>query len=784
MKPSVNVYERDQEQSNAFQRMVYKYLPFWYIFLILFVVAAGLAFAYLKLATPVYESHASILIKDEKRGQEDSKMEEVLNLFSQKNIVENEVEIIRSNAVLQETVARLGLYAPIWEEYGWQGRLKTSGYHSSPVVIELRDSINWKNTEKIEIGFTPDGHVRMMGNTYRVNRWFMSPWGEMRFSTNPEFWNGYRKEDSKFFFRLVRTEKAASMLASRLVVSPTSKQASVVVLKLRDEVPERGEAILAELVDVYNLTTIRKKNETAYNTLRFIEDRLSKVTKELDSVEQSIQRYRDYSGIVDISEQSSQYLRSVEQNDMELNKMKVQMAVIDEVDNYLNTNSGKPIAPSTFNIQDPTLSQMLDRLYTKELELEKLSSTTAENNPIILSLRGEVDRIRDNINENISNQRKSLQASQSHLSRVSGQYNSMLSTIPKKEKELVEVSRQRNIKSDIYSFLLQKKEEANYALKSSVADSHLVELPASGSQPVSPKKPFIAVLAFIAPLALGIGVVGARDFLSSKVLYRDDIHALTNVPVIGEVILDRDERDILAKAGGRSFVQEQFRQIRTSFRNLSMNKGTYRRVMVSSSIEGEGKSFVAANFAISLARTGKKVVLVGCDLYQPVLQEIFDVDAGKGVTDYLLGEAEPREILMPTSIGNLSLVSSGNLVKTPSELITNGRIEILLNYLDALFDLIIIDSPPVRPVSDAYELAQYCNFVLFVVRHDFTPKVNLQILDEEMENHNISDMAIVFNGVKKRGFGKYSYGYGYGYGYDDRASYDEYGKDKKKRKIA
>jgi capsular exopolysaccharide synthesis family protein len=782
MKPSKDL-KADQEQSSVFRRMVYKYLPFWYIFLILFLVAGALAFAYLKVTTPLYESYASILIKDEKRGQEESQMEEVLNLFSQKNIVENEVEIIRSNAVLQETVSRLGLYAPIWEEYGWQRRLTASAYHSSPVRIQLRDSVNWKNTNKIEIAFTRDG-VWMKGKTYKIGSWFQSPWGEMRFVKNPEFWNGYRKKGSKFYFKLIKTNKAASMLASRLVVSPTSKQASVVALKLRDEVPERGETILSEIVNVYNLTTIRKKNETAYNTLRFIEERLGKVTKELDSVEQSIQQYRDNSGIVDISQQSSQYLRSVEQNDMELNKTKVQMAVIDEVDSYLNSNTGRPIAPSTFNIQDQTLSQLLDRLYTKELELEKLSSTTAENNPIILSLRGEVDRLRDKINENIANQRKSLQASESHLSSVSGQYNSMLNTIPKKEKELVEVSRQRNIKSDIYSFLLQKKEEATYALKSSVAESHLVQLPASSSQPVSPKKPFIGVLAFLVPLVFGVGLVGARDFLSSRVLYRDDIHSLTNVPVIGEVILDKDERDILSKAGGRSFVQEQFRQIRTSFRNLAMNKGTYRRVMVTSSIEGEGKSFVAANFAISIARTGKKVVLVGCDLYQPVLQDIFDLDAGKGVTDYLLGEAEPREILIPTSIDNLTLVSSGNLVRTPSELITNGRIEILLNYLDALYDLVIIDSPPVRPVSDAYELAQYCNFVLFVVRHDFTPKVSLQILDEDMENHNISDMAIVFNGVKKRGLGKYSYGYGYGYGYDDRASYDEYGKGKKKRKIA
>lgn len=779
MKSEKNTGGVARETDSPFQQLSFRYLPYWYIFLFLLVISGLLAFLFIKITPPVYESHASILIKDEKRGQEDSKMEEVLNLFSQKNIVENEVEILKSNAVLQEVVTTLRLYAPISEEYGWKGKLTASAYHSSPVIVEMRDSINSRQSEKVyfDVG---NGYVHMMGNDYRIGKWFNSPWGDMRFVKNPEYWKGYQHEDGKFYFKLIRTNKAAMDIAAKLIVSPTSKQASVVMMKIRDEIPERGEAILSEIIGVYNLTSLRKKNETAANTLRFIDERLGKVSQELDSVERGIQQYRDNSGIVNISEQSNQYLRSIEQNDMELNKMQMQIAVIEEVDNYLNSGKGGAMAPSTLNVSDPTLSPMLDRLYNKESELEKLKRTTAENNPIITSLEGEISRIKANIRENITNQRRSLKAGQTYLNRVSGQYNSMLNSIPKKEKELVEVSRQRNIKSDIYSFLLQKKEEATYALKSSMINSQVVELPASTTRPVSPKVPFIALLALVMPLGLGVSLVSLREFLNRKVLYRDDIHAMTDIPVIGEVIFDKDEKMILAKAGGRSFVQEQFRQIRTSFRNLVLNRGDYRRIMVTSSIEGEGKSFVATNFAISLARSGRKVVLVGADLYQPMLSEIFSLEEGKGVTDFLLGEAEPREILMPTAIDNLSIVPAGNLVKTPSELLLNGRLEVLLNYLDAMYDMIIVDTPPVKPVSDAYEIAQYCNFVLFVVRHDYTPKVNLQMLDQEMDTHNIKDVAIVFNGVKKRGMGKYSYGYGYGYGYDDRVMYDEYGKRKKK----
>lgn len=781
---NMNYTDRPAEQGNVVQQLFFKYLPYWYIFLALLVLGIAGAWVYLKMKVPLYESRASILIRDEKRGTEESKMEEMLNVFTGKNIVENELEVLKSNALLTDVVTNLRLYAPVMEEYGWKNSMRSSAYHASPVIVELRDSLTKKGAEKVY--FTVDDvvhprRVRMGSQEVNVGQWFNSPWGKMRFAQNPEYWKGVKHEGSRFYFKLIRNSKAALDVADRMMVAPTSKQASVVVLRVRDEVPERGEAILSEVIAAYNLNSIKKKNETASNTLRFIEERLGKVTNELDSVEAGIEKYRNNSGIVNISEQSNQYLRSIEQNDQELNKMKLQMAVLDQVEGYINNNQGGTMSPSTFNIEDPGLNTMLDKLHNKELEYEKLKQTTAENNPLLVGVREEIEKMRRNINDNVRNQRRSISAGQNYLARVSGQYNSMLNSIPEKEKELVEVSRQRNIKSDIYSFLLQKKEEATYALKSSVADSYVVEKPISGTQPVSPKKPFILLLAVILPLALGVSVVGAKEFLNNKILYRDDIHALTSFPVIGEVVYDKEEADPLTRAGGRSFQQEQFRQIRTSFRNMTRSLGG--RVMVTSSIEGEGKSFIATNFAISLARSGKRVALLELDLYQPAISRLLQVEAEKGITDMLLGEAEPREIVCPTAFENLSLIPAGNLVETPSELLLNGKLEVLLNYLEAMYDFLIIDTPPVRLVSDAYEIAQLSNFVLFVVRHDYTPKVNIKALDKEMHAHQVNEVAVVFNGVKQRGIGKYSYGYGYGYGYDDRVMYNEYGK-RKGRKIA
>lgn len=782
MMDASKVKQVEPYKGAAINRLLQTYRPYWYLFVLLFVLVALASFIFIKTSIPQYESFASVLIKDEKRGQEDSKMEEVLNVFSQKNIVENEVEVLKSNAILREVTANLKLNAPIWEEIGWGGRRVQSGYHSSPVIVEVRDSVVYKNSKKIYFEVLGSG-ILVKGKKIQIGEWMSLPEADIRFLPNPQLWKGYKKDGSKFYVQLLTNEKAADILASRLVVSPTSKQASVVFMKLKDEVPERGERILSEIIQSYALSTVRKKNETAHNTLRFIESRLDKVTAELDSVERGIEQYRNANGIVDISEQSNQYLRSIEQNDLELNKMKMQLAVIDEVEDYVHSNDQSVMAPSIASITDPTLAQMLDRLYVKEQEREKLKRTTAENNPILASIDGEISRIKSGISENIANQKRNIEAGRSYLSTVSGRYNSMLNTIPKKEKELVEVSRQRNIKSDIYSFLLQKKEEAMYALKSSLPDVQIVELPASGNKPVSPKIPFIAALTFVMPIVLGMGLITIKEYMNGKVLYRSDLDSLTRIPVIAEIGFDKSEANVLERSGSRSFVQEQFRQLRSAYRHLGTEELGRDKVMITSSIEGDGKSFIAANFAISLARSGKKVVIVGLDLYQPKIHEIFNTDIGVGISDWLLGNKELTDIIHSTPIPGLSLITAGTFVETPNELLSGSRLKICLDVLAEYFDVVVIDTPPVRPVSDAFEIAQWCNLVLYVVRHDHTPKNVLQVLDHELKQHQIQHVQIVFNGVKRRGMGKYSYGYGYGYGFDDRMSYVSYGK-KKKRVVA
>jgi capsular exopolysaccharide synthesis family protein len=268
--------------------------------------------------------------------------------------------------------------------------------------------------------------------------------------------------------------------------------------------------------------------------------------------------------------------------------------------------------------------------------------------------------------------------------------------------------------------------------------------------------------------------------MNSKVLYRKDIESLTRFPIIGELMFEKLEEPIVTKNAQRTFLQEQFRQIRAALKYQGNPKGNVKRILVTSSIKGEGKSFVSSNLAVSIARSGKKVALLELDLHQPKLREMFGISNCAGITDYLLGKTSESQIIIPTDIQpNLSLIPAGYLIEDPTELLLNGRLEMLLNYLDTVFDVLIIDTAPVLALTDATSISPLVNLVLYIIRHDHTPKTHIEFLDENMEAHNIENVALVFNSVKKRGYGRYSYGYGSGYGYGSKSSYDAYSKKKK-----
>lgn len=774
--PNKKKKSKEELEDNLFIQLITRYVFYWPLFLFLTITFASAAYVYIRYATPKYEANATIIIKDEKKGIEDSKAMEALNTINTKKIIENEIEVLQSRAIMNKVVKELHLYAPVFQV----GKIRTlSAYTLSPITIIAKNPDSIKLVEKINFKYDEATGVILLNNlhAYKINLWCNTPYGELKFIKNKNYAGPIF--DKPFFFSLIPVKDVTKTLLRDLVVVQTNKLSTVISLNFRDESSYKAEYVLNELLSMYERAAVEEKNTMAKNTLKFVEERLNAVADDLDSIEKSVQNYKADREASDISTQGQLYLQNVSSNDQELGKINMQLAVLDQVEESMkngNLNAGG-MMPSTLGANDPTLTKLMDDLTNKELEYEKLKKTVAENNPLLQQLKSQINKIKPSIAENLHTQRNSLVASKSDLMATNKKYNSMLSTIPKKEREILEMSRDKNVKSGIYSFLLQKREESELSYASTLSDSRIINSAQSSKFPVSPNKMLIMLGAIVAALAVGLGVITAKEGFATNILYRKDLESMTLIPVIGELAQNEGMESIVIEKGKRSMIAEEFRKIRVALHFLGINTEK-KKILITSSIPGEGKSFVAANLAISNALTGKKVILIDADLHNPGLGKMFGkTTAEKGLSDYLCGQLELSNLIQPiANYDNLFFLSSGAIHESPSELLLNGNIEKLITELQSQFDMIIIDTAPSVLITDAYILTELCDATLYVVRHNHTPKMIIKRLDESLEINPLKNTGIIFNGVKKRGFSSNNYGYGYDYVYGK-----DYYKEKKKK---
>ncbi|MCX2740975.1 GumC family protein [Pontibacter anaerobius] len=755
-----------RSEENLFTSLVFKYLPYWPLFVVLIVLSMTGVWAYLKFfATPTFEASATIIIKDEEKGVNESRMTESIDAFISNNIVENEIKIIHSRALMREVVNTMKLYAQVYEE----GRFKpTLAYNSSPIIISIDSPSKLVEYEKVYFTYDESSNeVTIRDRRYPINKWVDTPFGNLKFKINDK---KNRLAKHPLFFSLIETKKVTDALLASLSIEAESKVSTVVNLKLLDPVPERGEDILNTLIQTYNQLAVTERNKLAANTLEFVENRIKLVEKELENLETKVVQFKSVKGAIDLSEQGKLFLKNVGENDRKIAEVNTQLAILDKVEKYViakDNTSG--IVPSTLGISDPVLSQLLQKLYDSEIEYQKLRRTTAENNPILLSLTEEIEKVRPSILENIRNQRANLQASRTNLAATNSQYNTALQAIPQKERELLEISRQQAIKNNAYSFLLQKREETVLSYAPTAGDSRIIDAAEASLWPVSPKPLYFYIAGAFLACGLGLAFITFKEIFSGKLLFRSQIEVYTNAPIVAELAIAKQTARDKFEEPTEASVVEQFRQLRVTM-GLYGRSFIKKKIVITSSIPGEGKSFISSNLAYSLASSGKEVVLLDFDMRNPKSTQLFSLHVEKGLIEYMKGEAEPRDIVKITKLKNLSIIPAGIDIGDHTELLLNGKLEPLFSYLDKVYDYIIIDTPPVDLVSDAYLLSDYCDITLLVMRHAHTPKTIIQRLAQSEKIKTLNNVAIVFNGVKPRGFIKGQYGYGYGYGFESKYS--------------
>jgi capsular exopolysaccharide synthesis family protein len=757
--------DNNQDFSNKSNISQYlrKYLYHWPVFLLGVFFCFSVAYLYLRYKQPVYSVNSTLLIKDDKKGNlpTGGDLLNELDLFGSSKVVENEIEILKSKTLMRKVVDRLNLAVT----YVIEGTIKeTNLYAKKPAKVRfLHINDKWIGKELV-LSFPDSASYQFVdvksglvfkGSVQKLQRDGLGVYEVSKINT--------LNKGERIHVKINDPKVVVDYCLRQLSISIASKQSSVLKLSFQSAIPEMGEDILNTLTSVYNEAALEDKNQITQSTIRFIEERLKLITGELTAVEKDVEGFKSSQGITDITSDANLFLDQVKANDVKLSEVNLQISVMNDILRYLNSDSEGEKLPSTFGINDAVLLAQIGHLEELQLERDRILATTTPNNPLMQPVTRQIETTRAGVRTSISNILKSLQVSRRDLQQNSGQFQSSIKKLPKQERQLISIKRQQAIKESLYLYLLQKKEEAALSYASSVADSRIVDSAFYSKNPIEPRRQVVYFTALLLGLLLPIGYIQAKEILNNKVESVSDISSYTQAPILGQISFNDGEEQIVMEAESRKAIAEQFRALRTNMQFVHNGTAESGRVtLFTSSMSGEGKTFVATNLAAALALAGKKTIVLELDLRKPKVSLNLGLENRIGLSNYLIGASTVSEVIVSSGISkNFFVIGSGPIPPNPSELLIKKNLEDLIDYLRAHFDEIIIDSPPIGLVTDAQILSRVADVTIYMVREGITMKEQLLEVDKLYRSKRFPAFNIVLNGIKLGG----TYGYGYGYGY-------------------
>ncbi|GAB3800298.1 tyrosine-protein kinase [Spirosoma humi] len=761
------VYSADNQPN--LRVILLRYLKHWKWFVLSLILAGAGAYIYLIYQTPIYKIQASLLIKDDKKGLDGENILKEMDILKPKKTVENEIEIIKSYTLMDKVVNHLNLDVQYFRP---TKTVDEEMYGEVPIRLIVERPLSSLYEEKLQLSFVDGNHVRINDQTYPVNQSIKTPYGRLRV---------FARQPLKASLEPIkiavspRTETVNDYLKN-LNVETTSKASTVLQITLEEAVPAKGEAVLRQLIEEYNQAAVVDKNLVAASTLDFIEERLRLISGELTNVEKDVESYKTSEGITDLSVQAQTFLQTVQANDAQLNQVNIQLTSLNDIERYVNSKAdSRGTTPGTLSLSDPVLLGLVTKVSELELQRDVLARTTSERNPLLQSLDSQIKSTKESISENIQTIKQQLTSTKSQLNSTNRKLESMVRTVPHKERALLNITRQQAIKNNLYTYLLQKREETALSYASTLPDSRTVDLPRHEKDPIKPVRKMTFMLFAIIGLLLPVGAISAKDMLNNRVVRRSDVEEASRVPILGEVVQSDGKKALVVVSKSRSVIAEQIRALRTNLQFLRSNPTGSQVLLFTSSISGEGKSFMSMNVGASLALVDRPTVILEMDLRKPKLHVALGMRNSVGISNYLIGEASLDDVLQPIEgFPNYYLISCGPIPPNPSELLNGPYLGKLFDELRARFEYIIVDSPPIGLVTDAQVIAPYADATLYMVRHDITPKTYLKMVDSLYKEHRFQNLNVILNAV---GDGEsYYYSYSYGGYYDDEKS------DKKARK--
>jgi tyrosine-protein kinase Etk/Wzc len=774
--------EDPKEEKVDFVQLFFKYLCYWKWFVVSMAICLAVAIIYLKTATKTYQVNAKILLKDDQKGgssaADNMSAFQDLGLFNIKNNADNELEILKTSDLVERAVRKLGIYAYYCEDGPFT---ETELYgNSSPIAVRLSEAVldTLHETIYFEVNVQPNGKYTFTGEynnqSYSVkcsktDSLVVLPFGVLYITS------GHCKpiEPMDIYVTLKNPSVVAKNLLNQLDMELTSKTTTVVNMTFKISNRQKGTDFVNAFIEAYNEEDMKDRNMVANNTNIFLNDRLSSLGGELTNVEKQVENFKKSEGLTDITSQSQLFIQQTGDYEQKHLEIGTQLAIIKDLEAYINKRENRyQLLPAGTGVESTNLNALISEYNSRLLERKRLSRTASENNQAMIDLTDQIQALYKTVQSSVGNEKRNLLISEQDLRKKENQNAGRIKSIPRQEREYTEISRQQGIQSQLYLFLLQKKEENALSMTAVVPKAKVIDKPSSSDAPISPRRNLVLLIFFVLGFIFPVVGIKIRELLRYQIENKEELEKISDVPILGEVPKSEEQGNIVIHEHSTNGFAEMFRLLRTNLMFV-LNTPEKKVINVVSSIGGEGKTFITINLAISLALLHKKVLIVGLDLRKPKIGDYIGLDNKIGVSLYLSGHLDSSQLIRPSGIHpNLSIIMAGPIPPNPNELLAESDLDELIASCKEQFDYIVIDTAPIGAVSDSLLLNRLADVNLYIVRADYTPKKNIIDANAIFKKQRLNNMYFVLNSfdMHKSAY-TYRYGYGkkdgYGYGYDD-----------------